>query len=98
MPVTGTGGPTSITPAFSIPSLTLDVINASRYYGAVIVSFKDVDAQRLAQGNRVGRFVSIEALKGDRAGQHSIRVNDQFRICFRWTVAGPEDVEIVDYH
>lgn len=33
-----------------------------------------------------------------RAGQHSIRVNDQFRLCFRWTEAGPEDVEIVDYH
>lgn len=40
----------------------------------------------------------LEALRGDRAGQHSIRVNDQFRICFRWTEAGVEDVEIVDYH
>ncbi len=40
----------------------------------------------------------LEALKGDRAGQHSIRVNDQFRVCFRWTVAGAENVEIVDYH
>ena len=40
----------------------------------------------------------LEALKGDRAGQHSIRVNEQFRVCFRWTPAGPEDVEIVDYH
>ena len=40
----------------------------------------------------------LEALKGDRKGQHSIRVNSQFRICFRWTSAGPEDVEIVDYH
>ncbi len=40
----------------------------------------------------------LEALKGDRAGQHSIRVNDQFRVCFRWTAAGAEDVEIVDYH
>ena len=40
----------------------------------------------------------LEALKGDRAGQCSIRVNDQFRPCFRWTEAGPEDVEIVDYH
>jgi proteic killer suppression protein len=40
----------------------------------------------------------LEALKGDRAGQHSIRVNDQFRVCFRWTATGPEDVEIVDYH
>jgi proteic killer suppression protein len=40
----------------------------------------------------------LEALKGNRAGQYSIRVNDQFRICFRWTAAGTTDVEIVDYH
>ncbi|THF56780.1 type II toxin-antitoxin system RelE/ParE family toxin [Ollibium composti] len=40
----------------------------------------------------------LEALKGDRAGQHSIRINEQWRICFRWTEAGAEDVEIVDYH
>jgi len=47
---------------------------------------------RCPPGNR------LEALLGNRAGQHSIRVNDQFRICFRWTSAGPEDVEVVDYH
>jgi len=40
----------------------------------------------------------LEALKGDRKGQHSIRINDQYRLCFRWTKNGPEDVEIVDYH
>ncbi|BAF86870.1 plasmid maintenance system killer protein [Azorhizobium caulinodans ORS 571] len=40
----------------------------------------------------------LEALKADRAGQHSIRINDQWRVCFRWTAAGAEDVEIVDYH
>ena len=40
----------------------------------------------------------LEALKGKRKGQHSIRVNDQFRVCFRWTKEGPADVEIVDYH
>jgi len=40
----------------------------------------------------------LEALKGSRAGQHSIRVNDQFRVCFRWAGTGAEDVEIVDYH
>jgi proteic killer suppression protein len=40
----------------------------------------------------------LEALKGARRGQHSIRINDQFRVCFRWTVEGPEDVEIMDYH
>lgn len=47
---------------------------------------------RAPPGNR------LEALKGDRAGQYSIRVNDQFRVCFRWTAIGPEAVEIVDYH
>ncbi|MFT3664254.1 type II toxin-antitoxin system RelE/ParE family toxin [Piscinibacter sp.] len=40
----------------------------------------------------------LEALKGDRKGQHSIRVNDQWRVCFVWTAAGPSQVEIVDYH
>jgi proteic killer suppression protein len=40
----------------------------------------------------------LEALKRDREGQHSIRINDQWRICFRWTEGGPTDVEIVDYH
>lgn len=51
-----------------------------------------LDDLRVPPGNR------LEALKGDRAGQHSIRVNDQFRVCFRWADAGAEDVEIVDYH
>jgi len=40
----------------------------------------------------------LEALKGSRQGQYSIRINDQYRICFIWTEAGPEEVEIVDYH
>lgn len=40
----------------------------------------------------------LEALKGDRKGQHNIRINDQWRICFAWTEVGPADVEIVDYH
>ena len=44
------------------------------------------------QGNR------LEPLKGDRAGQHSIRINKQWRVCFRWEQDGPHDVEIVDYH
>lgn len=47
---------------------------------------------RIPPGNR------LELLQGDRAGQHSIRINDQFRICFTWTSAGPESVEITDYH
>ncbi len=40
----------------------------------------------------------LEKLSGDRQGQHSIRINDQYRICFRWTERGAEDLEIVDYH
>ena len=53
-----------------------------------------VDLRDLRQpvGNR------LEALKGDRRGQHSIRINDQFRICFIWTEGNVTDVEIVDYH
>ena len=40
----------------------------------------------------------LEALHGDREGQHSIRINNQFRICFVWTADGPQNIEIVDYH
>jgi toxin HigB-1 len=40
----------------------------------------------------------LEPLRADRKGQHSIRINDRYRICFRWTEAGPADVEVVDYH
>lgn len=47
---------------------------------------------RSPPGNR------LEALKGNRRGQWSIRVNEQYRICFRWTTQGPTDVELVDYH
>jgi proteic killer suppression protein len=52
----------------------------------------DLRDLRLPPGNR------LEALSGNRHGQHSIRVNDQFRICFKWTPQGPTDVEITDYH
>ena len=51
-----------------------------------------LDDLRVPPGNR------LEALKGDRSGQYSVRINDQWRVCFRWTSAGAEDVEIVDYH
>ncbi|MFW7341121.1 type II toxin-antitoxin system RelE/ParE family toxin [Pollutimonas sp. H1-120] len=55
-------------------------------------SANTLDFLRSPPGNR------LEALKGDRIGQHSIRINDQWRICFVWTKEGPQDVEIVDYH
>ena len=51
-----------------------------------------LDDLRVPPGNQ------LEALKGDRSGQYSIRINDQWRVCFRWTGAGAENVEIVDYH
>jgi len=51
-----------------------------------------IDELRIPPGNK------LEALSADRRGQSSIRINDQFRICFVWTNAGPEAVEIVDYH
>lgn len=51
-----------------------------------------LDDLRIPPGNR------LEALRGDRVGEHSIRINDQYRLCFRWSDSGAEDVEIVDYH
>jgi proteic killer suppression protein len=55
-------------------------------------SVERLDDLRVPPGNR------LEALKGRRTGQHSIRINDQYRVCFVWTESGPEDVEVVDYH
>lgn len=60
----------------------LDQLNAAVSLGSL----------RIPPGNR------LEALDGDRQGQHSIRINDQYRVCFVWTDEGPERVEITDYH
>jgi proteic killer suppression protein len=70
------------------------------------IKIESVAMRKLAMLNRAGKLDDLcvppgnrlEALKGARAGQHSIRVNDQFRVCFVWTAEGPKDVEIVDYH
>jgi proteic killer suppression protein len=70
------------------------------------VNFESVAMRKLAMLNRAERLDDLkvppgnrlEPLIGDRVGQYSIRINDQFRICFAWTVNGPEEVEIVDYH
>jgi proteic killer suppression protein len=70
------------------------------------VSIESVARRKLRQLQIAGRLEDLrvppgnrlEALRRNRAGQHSIRVNDQFRVCFRWTAGGAEDVEIVDYH
>lgn len=59
---------------------------------AMLEAAKTLDFLRSPPGNR------LEALKGARAGQWSIRINDQWRVCFAWTEAGPVDIEIVDYH
>ena len=73
---------------------------------AKFVNFENVAMRKLAMLNAAGALDDLrippgnrlEALKGTRAGQHSIRINDQFRICFVWTRVGPSQVEIVDYH
>lgn len=59
---------------------------------AILNRAERLDELRVPPGNR------LEALKGNRQGQYSIRINDQFCICFEWTHEGPTDVEIVDYH
>lgn len=70
------------------------------------VNIASVARRKLRQLEIAGRLEDLrvppgnhlEALKGDRTGQHSIRINDQWRICFRWSEAGIRNVEIVDYH
>lgn len=59
---------------------------------AQLSAAETLDFLRSPPGNR------LEALKGNRAGHYGIRINDQWRLCFRWTDQGPEQVEIVDYH
>ena len=69
-------------------------------------SFESIARRKLRQLHIAGRLDDLkvppdnrlETLKGNREGQMSIRINDQWRVCFRWTQAGPADVEIVDYH
>ena len=69
-------------------------------------SFERIALRKLRQLEIAGRLEDLrvppgnhlERLKGDRAGQMSIRINDKWRVCFKWTAAGPEDVEIVNYH
>lgn len=73
---------------------------------AEFVAFEKVAMRKLAMLNAASRLDDLrvppgnrlEALRGDREGQHSIRINDQYRVCFVWTDAGPSNVAIVDYH
>jgi toxin HigB-1 len=65
---------------------------------AVLRKLLILDAAETLDDLRIPPVNRLEKLRGDRAGQHSIRLNQQWRICFRWTPAGPADVQVVDYH
>jgi proteic killer suppression protein len=69
-----------------------DLVKAARRRLAALDAAKTLDDLRALRGNR------LHELAGDRSGQHSISVNDQFRICFVWREDGAHDVEFVDYH
>ncbi|MBV9595157.1 MAG: type II toxin-antitoxin system RelE/ParE family toxin [Actinobacteria bacterium] len=70
------------------PTIQRTALRQLRQLGAATT----LDDLRIPPGNR------LEALKGERRGQHRIRINDQWRVCFTWREGGAEDVEIVDYH
>jgi proteic killer suppression protein len=69
-----------------------DIQDKALYKLRLLNRAKRLDDLRVPPGNR------LEALRGSRSGQHSIRINDQWRICFRWSEGTAHDVEIVDYH
>lgn len=72
--------------------LPSDIQNVALRKLRLLNQSRDLNDLRVPPGNR------LEALRADRSGQHGIRINDQWRICFVWTTGGPIDVEIVDYH
>lgn len=69
-----------------------DIQHQARRKLIMLDAAPELNALRIPPGNR------LEALKGDRKGQHSIRINDQWRICFKWKAKDAYDVEITDYH
>ena len=75
-----------------IKGVPSDIVKIANRKLMQIHSARTLDDLRAPPGNR------LEALTGDRKGQHSIRINDQWRICFRWRDGDAHDVEIVDYH
>ena len=77
---------------YKIPDLPADIQKVALRKLQQLDIAKKLDDLRIPPGNR------LEPLKGDRRGQHSIRINDKYRACFVWTEAGIENVEIVDYH
>jgi len=72
--------------------LPQNIQNIARKRLIILDAATEIDDLRLPPGNK------LEALKGDRRGQHSIRINDQWRICFKWKDGNSYDVEITDYH
>jgi toxin HigB-1 len=74
------------------PRLGADLQRAAQKKLRQLNAADNINDLRIPPGNR------LEKLAGNRAGQHSIRINDQYRICFVWTRQGPADVEITDYH
>ena len=77
------------------------LVRVARFAGierAALRKLKQIDLARRLEDLRAPPGNRLEALKGDRAGQWSIRVNERFRVCFLWTGADAEDVEIIDYH
>ena len=67
-------------------------------WGVAVRKLEYLDSVARLQDLRIPPGNRLEVLVGNRRGQHSIRINDQYRICFLWTDLGPDDVEIVDYH
>lgn len=82
----------SIWRGYFVKSLPADLQNVARRKLRMLNNAKRLDDLRIPPANR------LEALKGERRGQHSIRINDQWRLCFSWTGTGAKDVEMVDYH
>ncbi len=72
--------------------LSQNIQHLARRKLVILDAATELNALRVPPGNR------LEALKGDRKGQHSIRINDQWRICFKWKAGDAYDVEIADYH
>ena len=77
-----------------VPSrrLPMEVQKVARRKLRMLHNAATLDDMRVPPANR------LEALKGDRSGQHSVRINDQWRLCFRWSEGDAHDVQIVDYH